>query len=345
MSNATRSTVRAAWRLANCALSALDIVAAPFSRGLLHRRAGSSAVSAADKWILDRSWRQCVLYAGVLSIFCLVSPPSLANGVLHGDLGGANFGDGTRLAGLDAACIALAFTASLLFLAIARRLGPLREGVGLGYVGCGIALLGMTRMFYVVADTGVITIHRETLDIWSHAIYCLAMVVSICGGKVLSKSKNADRRLASPGAFARWCVIAVLATVAVFSTAELLDDPFVAVFQNSFFDSFPVEHLIAFVVSAIALAYMIESVDVDESLSGVSKNAVLIFPLMLGYFLFSLEHLWELLLEILHVTAVRSTTMAERVEQMIVLLAFLVVTYAGARLWFATRKPGGHPMR
>jgi len=276
--------------------------------------------------------------AGTLWVLCLISPSALANGVLVPELAGAIYSEGPRLAGLDVASMALALVASLLFVISGRRLRALREGIALGYVACGIALLGMTRVFYVVVGTGVITIHADTLEIWSHAIYCLAMVVSICGGKVLSRRRDREDPLASPRALVRWCLFAGLATAAIFLTADPLDGAFVAAFHNSFFDRFPAEHLVAFIISAIALVYMVLSVDIDETLSGASKNAVLIFPLMLGYFLFSLEHLWELLMEILHIRASHSMTMAERVEQMIILSGFVVVTLSGWRLWSVTGK-------
>jgi len=326
-------------------LGALIGVAARFTRGPHHRRTASTNDNPADNSIFKPSWRHGILYTVVLSLFCLVPPSALANGVLNRELGGAIYRDGTRLASLDVACIVFAVIATLLFLVDSRRLRSSRESLALLYVACGIALLGMTRMFYVAVGTGAISIHTDTLEIWSHIIFCVAMVVSVCGGMVLSADKDNDSRLASPRSVRLCWAMSGLATVAVFLTAEPLDESFKAVFSNSFFDSFPVEHLVAFLISAVAILYMVNSVDVDTSLAGASKNAVLIFPLLLAYSLFSLEHLWELLLEILHLKAVQSMNMAERVEQMIVVLAFLVVTYSSWRLWFVTRKHAGQPMR
>jgi len=327
-------------------LAALDGVTAWFRHGPHHRRAGSTKDNPADNSILKSSWRHSILCAGVLSLFCLMPPSALANGVLTHELGGAIYRDGTRLASLDVACIVFAVIATLLFLVDSRRLRSSRESVALVYVACGIALLGMTRVFYVVVGTGVISIHTDTLEIWSHILFCVAMVVSVCGGMVLSGDKDDVSRLASPRLVRLCWVMSGLATVAVFVTAEPLDESFMAVFPNSFFDSFPMEHLVAFLISAVAILYMVNSVDVDTSLAGASKNGVLIFPLLLAYsLLFSLEHLWELLLEILHLKAVQSMNMAERVEQMIVVLAFLVVTYSSWRLWSVTRKHAGQPTR
>lgn len=345
MSDETRSIVRAVWSLDKDISVILDIVTAPFGGDLFHRYAGLPGDDSRRKSCLRRWVSFSAACVGVVPIFCLLSPPALANGVLLPELVGSIYSDGPRLASLDVASVALAFIAALLFSATGWRLGPLGDGVALGYIACGIALLGMTRVFYLLAGTGVIPIHGDTLEIWSHTIYCVAMAVSICGGRALSKHGSKERRLASRQWFVRIGTLSGLATVAIFVMAKPLDEPFMAVFHDSFLDRFPTEHFVAFVLGAVALIYMIQSVDIDESLSGASKNAVLIFPLMLGYFLFSLEHLWELLLDLLHITAVHSTTMAERVEQMIILAGFLIVTYSGWRLWSVTRNHGGQQVR
>ncbi len=297
-----------------------------------------SLTSAVDDSKLRQSWKHGVVCIAVLSIVCLMSPSLLADGGVDSDYGGEGYGEGALLISLEAANITIAFLATMLFIGVARRLGSSREGVGVGYIACGIALLGMTRVFYIVADRGVISVHDDTLEFWWHIIFFLSMAVCVCGGKVLGLVEGEGDRLGSLRSLKQWSVISALVTAAVFLTAEPLDKSFVAGFDGTFWDIFGVQHFAAFVAAALVLLYIVGSVGIHESTSDARIINRLKFPLMMTVGLFALDHFWELLTESWEIFAFEET-LIERVEQMIVLPAFFAMLYAGWKLW-ALRSEG-----
>lgn len=331
MNHDTRPVVRAKRRLVNYALAAFDTVTAWFRVGRFHQRTGSTQNMVAGDSFLRRSWKHGLVRIGVLSIFCLMSPSLFADGVVDDDFGGDGYGEEALLVSLEAANITLAFIATALFFGIARRLGQSREGVAAGYFASGIALLGMTRVFYILADRGVIYVHDDTLEFWWHMIFFMAMAMCIFGGKVLSNIGDERSRLSSLRSLKQWCVISVVVTVVAFLTAEPMDKSFVAVFDGTIWDTFGVQHFVALVVGALALLHIFVSADNYGSRSDIGIMAQLKLPLMITYGLFALDHFWELLTESWEIFVLPETTI-ERIEQIIVLPAFLAVIYAGWKL-------------
>ena len=201
-----------------------------------------------------------------------------------------------------------------------------------GYIACGVALLTFTRVFYIVADRGAISVHDDTLEMWWHLIFFLAMFSCIFGGKILSSEDSGRDPHNSVLSLKLWGVLASLLTAAVFLTAEWLDEPFLAVFQETIWDTFGAQHFVAFVVAALALLHISVSVGSDRSNDGTHLVARMKLPLMTTYGLFSLDHFWELLTEAWEIF-VLSEEVIERAEQIIVLPAFLVLAYASWKMW------------
>ena len=250
---------------------------------------------------------------------------------LDSDVGGHGYGEGALLMSLEAANITLAVVATMLFASVARRLGTSREGIAIGYLMTGIALLGITRVFYIVADRGVISVHDDTLELWWHLIFYLSMVMFICGGKALSSVPAERVGLESFRLLRRWQVISVALTAAVFLSAEALDQPFVSAFDGTLWDRLGVQHFVALVLAALAALQMTATSGGGAGIVDHDIVPSIRIPLVVTLSLFSLDHLWELLAETWELF-IAPETLIERTEQLIVFPAIMAATYAGWRL-------------
>ena len=275
---------------------------------------------------LGRAWRQ-----GSLLLLLYLMSPSLVAQSNDDRFGGEGYGEAALLGGLEATNIGLAAIGTVLFIVAARRFAKSSDGIALGYHAGGIALLGMTRVFDILADRGVIYVHDDTLEFWWHMIFFMAMAMFVFGAKVLSDIDGEGSRLGTPQSLKGWCIVSVVVTIALFLTAEPLDNAFVEAFDGTIWDSFGVQHFIAFVVAALALLNLYASVGARESSSDVSVIALISVPLMITYAPFPLDHFWELLTESWEIFELHESII-EQTEQIIILPALGATVYAGWRL-------------
>ena len=164
-----------------------------------------------------------------------------------------------------------------------------------------------------------------------HLIYFLAMFACIIGGMILSSEETEISLFSSPRTLKVWSVSAAVLTAAVFLTAEWADEPFLEIFQETIWDTFGAQHFVAFVVGALALLHIVVSIEGRTMADSTNIVAQLKMPLMATYGLFSLDHFWELLTESWEIFII-SEALIERVEQIIVLPAFIVLAYVGWKL-------------
>ena len=271
------------------------------------------------------NWLRVFVAVAAVSILYLLPLPALAED-------GEGYGEKALLVSVESANIILGTIATVFFIGLAWQSGASRQGVGVGYIACGIALLTFTRIFYILADRGTISISDDTLEMWWHLIFFLAMFACGIGGKILVGDSEEHNPLDSLLSLKLWSILAAVLTAAVFLSAEWLDKPFVAVFQDSIWDIFGAQHFVAFVVAALALLHIGVSVSADSSNESANLIDRLKLPLMITYGLFSVDHFWELLTESWEIFEF-SEEIIERTEQIIVLPAFVVLAYVGWKLW------------
>lgn len=233
---------------------------------------------------------------------------------------------------LEVVNIVLVFMAAYFFYALSQQLGPNRGGIGVGYIAVGIALLGATRIYYLTADRGVISVHDDTLGMWWHLIFVLAMASCIIGGKALSGGDDEREQTRARGTLKIWGVTVTIFTVVAFAVMQSLDQPFLAVFQDTIWATFGVQHFAAFVAAGLAFLHIVVSFGGNRSREDTSILDQLKLPLMITYGLFSLNHLWELVTESWQILVLEEAII-ERTEQLMIFPAFLAVAYVGWKLW------------
>ena len=160
---------------------------------------------------LGRPWRQ-----GSLLLLLYLMSPSLVAQSNEDRFGGEGYGEAALQGGLEATNIGLAAIGTVLFIVAAKRFRKSSDGIALGYHAGGIALLGMTRVFDILADRGVIYVHDDTLEFWWHMIFFMAMAMFVFGAKVLSDIDGEGSRLGTPQSLKRWCIVSVVVTIALF---------------------------------------------------------------------------------------------------------------------------------
>lgn len=190
----------------------------------------------------------------------------------------------------------------------------------------GIFLLGASRLFLFLADTGVYQLHEVTLHIWWHVIFYLSMLSFIWGGVRLMEIAKSP----TPVGFSQKDKILfaffLLITVSIFLSAAPLESILSPLLAGSAFDTLGLHHFIAVILGLIAAFYLFTLKTTWGKLLTVGVMPIVVFLALMG-----VQHLWELLTESLKVIVLPNATV-ELVEQFIVIPAFLFFIVALLRI-------------
>jgi hypothetical protein len=222
---------------------------------------------------------------------------------------------------------------AIILSAVRKQKGSL-AGATFIYLLCAIALVGAFRAFIFLAETRILDIGEGTIVLFWHAMFYLAMVMFLLGGRSFV-------RLAGPphgvkGAFGEATGLALtflLVTLFLFLIAEPLNPLVAAIFEGSIWDQSGLVHFIAFVLGGFVASYLF------QVRARLGRNfAVTAAPLLAALAFLSSLHLWELLTESWGVIKLPSDTI-ELVEQIAALPAFLLFIYAFWRLRATEKSP------
>jgi hypothetical protein len=223
--------------------------------------------------------------------------------------------------------IVLILVAGGLMLSIIKRYGTEAQLSGVfGYFLAGALALGFSRLFIFLAETGFIPVSDDTLNLGWHLIFYISMVTFFLGGRSLAIVARAEGPASSLKSSLGWGGFMALYVIAVFAAAEAIDTPFTAVFNTSLFNQIGGLHVIAFVAAALAAWYLFQRARVGQI------TVVLATPILIAFLLLSLEHVWELLNESLHLFALTPDALGELVEELFSVPACFLVVVAFSRL-------------
>ena len=195
-----------------------------------------------------------------------------------------------------------------------------KTNIGWIYFLFGIILFGLTRVFYILSDQGIIPISDDTLEVWWHLIFFNSLgliflsIKDIMGKPQILKPKSLKRCLSV-------CMISTIFAIFVFLSAAPLDEGFVSVFSDTFWAKIGIQHLIAFAFASLIAFTLFEIRSFHEQ-----YNSYFTSPLLIVFIIFVVYHVWELLTESLEIIVIEEEII-EQIEQILVVPIFLILIF------------------
>lgn len=168
----------------------------------------------------------------------------------------------------------------------------------------------------------------ESMDIWWHLMFYLAMISYYIGFKALAKlgtNESSAETAVNTSAGVVWGVFCVLVLIMIFiipSRAESL----VSAYLASSLGGLGAHHFIAFIMAGVIGAYLFSA----KMFLGQIGRAIA-SPMIIAIWALAAQHLWELLTESLKVLDVSSTSV-EGGEKIFLIIAAVCVTATAIRL-------------
>lgn len=243
------------------------------------------------------------------------------------EIGGEGYGENALL--LEFEIVNLLLIGSLITIIISSIIKNKNSShkIIVGYFLLAVISFGFTRVFYILADRGIIFVADDTLEVWWHFIFYIGMIMLIFG---IQKSVNI-RQIKSKKSFLnqlKFPIIAVgIVVTFVFFSAETLDKPFLSIFSDTFWAKIGIQHLLAFSLSSLVVFYLLDLKMNLKIQSKIFVNFLLIFLVVTTSY-----HLWELLTESMEIIELDEKTI-ERTEQLIatVMFSILLVLFLSLR--------------
>ncbi len=187
----------------------------------------------------------------------LITVPAFAQEVTDDDLGGEGYGEKALLLELEVLNLLLFGLLVILIISFMKNKKLTNTNVGWIYFLFGIILYGLTRLFYIMSDQGIIPIADDTLEVWWHLIFFNSLILILLSIKDImtkpqyTKPKSLKRCISI-------CIISSIFAIFVFVSAVPLDEEFVLVFSDTFWAKIGIQHLIAFTFSSVIAFTLIE---------------------------------------------------------------------------------------
>lgn len=201
----------------------------------------------------------------------------------------------------------------------------------------GTLLFGLSRLMLYLFDQSILTLDGEVVHLLWHMLFYLSLA-SFSWGVIRIKAIAAQRNKSALGSVDILLWVGLLAVgIVLFTAHKFLNTFLLPVAYHPIFALYGAHHAIAFVMGAVAAYYFLYIRRSWGSLLGSNMIYLLAALALLG-----LQHLWELLTENLKFIAV-SDTVIEGTEQIIVLLASLLIAWAALsiqHMWQNSHKLG-----
>lgn len=220
----------------------------------------------------------------------------------------------------------LIITAFLLCLQLIRVIAKGVMNVIFWSFAIGISLFGASRLFLLLADSGIYQLHDVTLHIWWHIIFYLGILSFIWGGVRLTEIAKSQ----TPVGFSQKDKIIfgvfLLITAGIFVIAMPLETTLTPLLVDSPIDKLGMHHALAVILGLVSAFYLFTLKSTWGKLLTAGIMPIIAFLALIG-----LQHLWEFLAESLKVIVLPDTTI-EFVEQLIVIPALFFFNFALLRI-------------
>jgi len=250
----------------------------------------------------------------------LITVPAFAQQVTDDEFGGEGYGEKALLLELELINLALFSFLVIVITSMIMKQKFHRTNVAWIYFLFAIILYGLTRVFYIMSDQGIIPIADDTLEVWWHLIFFNSLILILISIKdIMKKSQYIKPR--SLKRCLSICIISTMFSISLFFLAVPLDEEFVSVFSDTFWAKMGIQHLVAFTFSSLVAFTLIEIRSYKEQ-----YDSYFTFPLAIAFVLFVTYHFWELLTESLEIIVI-SEEIVEQVEQVLVIPIFCVLIF------------------
>lgn len=194
------------------------------------------------------------------------------------------------------------------------------------HFGSGIIFLGLSRAFLFLANMGVYSLEQETLDLWQHIIFYLAMGSFIWGGVRLRQIATMP---ASAGYMIRdfYLLVALfLVEFLVFGLAQPLNGILSPVLASPLIKGLGLTHIVSLILVAIAGSqiYAIKS-------DWAKLLPVGLYPILTFFIILGTKHTFELLNNNWQLVTLPIDVFLV-VDQFLLILAFLSLTFGFLRI-------------
>ena len=242
--------------------------------------------------------------------------PAFSEEEIEDEKGGAGYGEGALLPELEIINLILFSFLLILIISLIKNKKLYQTNPSWIYFLFAIILYGLTRIFYIITDQGMLLISDDTLEVWWHLIFFNSLILLLLSLKnIMLKQKYLEKKSYKTPLVI--CIISCIFSVSLFFTAEPMDDAFVSAFSETFFSKIGIQHLIAFAFVSIIAFSLIEVRSFPERYTPqLFKPLVIIFLILATY------HMWELLTESVEIIILQESVI-EQVEQILVIPIFI----------------------
>ncbi len=178
--------------------------------------------------------------------------------------------------------------------------------------------------FFMISD--------ESMDIWWHLMFYLALISYYLGFKALVNlaSGGGEDQGKSIGAEKKWGIFSLVVLVVIFIIPSYTE-PTILKYLASPLAQLGLHHFLAFILAGVVGSYLLS---VKKNIGQIGR--AIANPMIVAIWALSIQHFWELLAESWRVVSAASEQI-EGVEKIFLTLAAICIIYAVVRLKSAAK--------
>lgn len=200
----------------------------------------------------------------------------------------------------------------------------------LSYITIGTGTFFVITVFQKMAELGFYSVADESVDIWWHVMFYLAMVSFYFAFKSLAKLGSTDSSSVGADTGKTWAILSGIILVLVFVIPNWAEG-LVQAYESSRLAELGAHHFLAFAMAGVVGAYVFSA---KIFLGQIGK--AIASPMIIAIWALCLQHFWELLTESWAVIEITSDKI-EGVEKIFLTISAISIIYAVTRLQAFTK--------
>ncbi|MDO8569704.1 MAG: hypothetical protein Q7R89_02955 [bacterium] len=215
--------------------------------------------------------------------------------------------------------------ASIMTAVAVSKFGKSTLGSIFSYLFIGTAIFFIITIFQKLGGD-FFGISDESVDIWWHIMFYMAIFSYYLGFRALVNLGNADGQTGGAlGAEKKWGIFLLIALVVIFIIPNIAE-PLVTAYETSPLGQLGLHHFLAVILTGIIGSYLLSA---KKSLGQI--GTAIANPMLVAIWAFCFQHFWELLTESWKVMEITSQNI-EGVERIFLIIASVSIAYAALRL-------------